>query len=68
VNAYADLAALLHAAGVTPTEEAIMAALRPRAPDPDTIWAQTVLDIGRTFGYEGEDDSGPDTVRPGRCL
>jgi hypothetical protein len=66
VRAYQDLAAILHAAGVAPTEAAIMAALRPRAPDPDAIWAQTVLDIGRTFGYEGEDDIGPATRRPGR--
>jgi hypothetical protein len=66
VKAYEEIARVLHAAGVAPTEAAIMAALRPRAPDPDTIWAQSVLDIGRTFGYEGEDDNGPGTVRPGR--
>lgn len=64
---YELAATLLHAAGVTPSAENIIAALRPRpAPDSDSLWAATVLEVGRAFGVEGDDCDAPDTVRPRR--
>lgn len=64
---YSAIAHALHLAGVEPTEEAILAALRPsRCPDADVVWVEVLLAVGRTFGDEGEDETTPGTVRPTR--